>query len=209
MHHAQLIQGWYNNVAEALVAHLKEHKMPTSGHPDFLVHTTDIFGIDDARFLQERVLRQPIQGEIKVFIIGARQFTGEAQNALLKVCEEPTAGTRIFLIVPHVGELFPTLRSRFVPLTLVGVSETEEESFLSLSRSDRLARVTELVKNMEEGGHASVLHFVEGLIRIAAQEKAWESLAVLGQAERDLQARGVPPRFVLEDLAVRLPVKGA
>jgi len=71
-------------------------------------------GIDQIRDLRNFVSQFPNQSPCRTVIIDdAEMMTREAQNALLKVAEEPPASALIILIVQDPERLLPTLRSRF------------------------------------------------------------------------------------------------
>lgn len=69
------------------------------------------FGIDEALELQSLAsLKNYTDG---IFLLTAATLTTEAQQALLKLFEEPQAGTVFIVMVPH-GVLLPTVRSRMM-----------------------------------------------------------------------------------------------
>jgi len=70
-------------------------------------------GIDAVRRVTERVSRQPFEGPRSVVIVlEADLATTEAQNALLKLLEEPPASTVIVLVTSRADRLLPTIVSR-------------------------------------------------------------------------------------------------
>ncbi|MFA6408540.1 MAG: hypothetical protein WCW36_03720, partial [Candidatus Paceibacterota bacterium] len=103
-------------VALALAWVEKELGMKTKGkdmgNPDISVLRYGLFSVADARRVTELAAGAAFAGESKVVIITASRAYHEAQNALLKVFEEPPEGTYLFLILPSLGGLLPTLRSR-------------------------------------------------------------------------------------------------
>lgn len=70
-------------------------------------------GIKDVRNIQKAILLKPFRGKTKAVIIDAYEnITLEAQNALLKILEEPPNNT-IMIIIAAKKELFlPTIISR-------------------------------------------------------------------------------------------------
>lgn len=69
--------------------------------------------IGDIRDLIKETGWIPTEGDRSVFVINAAEkMRPEAQNALLKVFEEPPAGVVIFLLANSGRELLPTIRSR-------------------------------------------------------------------------------------------------
>ncbi|MDP3734938.1 MAG: hypothetical protein Q8R39_00745 [bacterium] len=112
-HHAYILEGVFEALREPLVRRLEEaFGLSAAGNPDFFILEHAVFGIDEARELAERASRRPVAGGRQVFVIGVSGLTREAQNALLKLFEEPGVGTHFFLVVPTAEVLLPTLRSR-------------------------------------------------------------------------------------------------
>lgn len=84
-------------------------------HPDLyrLQPIEDRILIDQVRALQQRASLQAVRGRHKVFIVESMdRATEQAQNALLKVLEEP-AGNAVFILVTDAGAPpLPTIVSR-------------------------------------------------------------------------------------------------
>lgn len=86
--------------------------------------------------LRRRAHIRPSMGEVQVFIIADAEYlvpqeaSPEAANALLKLLEEPPAGTRFILTSSEPGRLLPTVRSRAVPLHLAPLPLDLVASFL-------------------------------------------------------------------------------
>ena len=106
-HHAYLITETEGNT---LIADLKKD-YPEAKHQKF-----DRLGIEDSRALALDQSQTNWHGHKKIFILEINDATIEAQNALLKTLEEPTAETHFFLIVPSIEVLLPTVRSRLQTL---------------------------------------------------------------------------------------------
>ncbi|HLT57993.1 MAG TPA: DNA polymerase III subunit delta' [Limnochordales bacterium] len=88
-------------------------------HPD--VHRVepegDVIRIEQVRQVQRRAALRPVRGRWQVFLIEPAEAAGEAaQNALLKVLEEPPASTVFILIAHQTTPLLPTVVSRCVPV---------------------------------------------------------------------------------------------
>lgn len=70
-------------------------------------------GIEDVRNIQKTALLKPFKGKAKAIVIDAYEdITTEAQNALLKILEEPPANTIIILIASKKELFLPTIISR-------------------------------------------------------------------------------------------------
>ncbi len=111
--HAYLITGEKENTLPILKETLERiFEIKLAGNPDYRESYFESLGIDEARELKEEQSRRAFGGTNKFFVIIAGSITREAQNAMLKVFEEPTEGTYIFLIIPNVRQIIPTLLSR-------------------------------------------------------------------------------------------------
>jgi DNA polymerase III delta prime subunit len=70
-------------------------------------------GIEDIRTFQKQVFLKPIKSKTKAVILdGALGITIEAQNALLKILEEPPSNTIIYITIPNKDLVLPTILSR-------------------------------------------------------------------------------------------------
>jgi DNA polymerase-3 subunit gamma/tau len=70
-------------------------------------------GVDDVRAVNERLAIAPVEGHSRVFILDeAHMLTAAAQNALLKMLEEPPDNTYFILCTTAGDKLLDTVRSR-------------------------------------------------------------------------------------------------
>lgn len=72
----------------------------------------DDFKIEDAK----EVIAEAYKSEerLKALVLGAKSFTVPAQNALLKILEEPPRNIVFILLAPNKSTFLPTVRSRLV-----------------------------------------------------------------------------------------------
>lgn len=112
-HHAFVIEAEAEEgIAVAQAWAERELGMSIKSNPDVVVMRYGLLTVDDARQVSEFAAGKAFAGEHKVVIIAASRAYHEAQNALLKLFEEPPPNTYIFLVLPTLGGLLPTLRSR-------------------------------------------------------------------------------------------------
>ncbi|MEZ4200441.1 MAG: hypothetical protein R3B69_02515 [Candidatus Paceibacterota bacterium] len=167
-----------------------------------VVHiATGQFTIDDARRLKVASHTKSVASTEHAFIIAARTLTTEAQNALLKLFEEPPAGSAFYVVVPHESVLIPTLRSRFTTVERTVKEDTPVE-FLELTYQDRLALIAEKAKAKDQVWMDRVLTTV-ATKHASLDAPALQSLALV---ERYLNNRGASRKMLLEELALALPV---
>lgn len=149
-------------------------------HPDFLLFNpeeTDI-KVDDVRDLRTRSFIKPSEAPFKVFVIcAADRMNPPAQNALLKVLEEPASSVFI-LLCANRENLLQTVRSRCIhyrmePLdreTLAAalkerVPQAEPRQLENAIRScgGSLGRALDLLENGPGKAREAALTFTEAL----------------------------------------------
>ena len=105
-------------------------KANAGSHPDvFVAEGTGAarsFHVETIRFIRSDAYIKPNEAPNKVYLlIGADNMSDQAQNALLKVLEEPPAQVFFVLTCVSASSLLPTVRSRAQLFTLDTVSEQE------------------------------------------------------------------------------------
>ena len=164
----------------------------------------DSLGIDEARWLVKESANRAVSGSVHNFVVAARSMTVEAQNALLKLFEEPPAGTVFYLIVPHEGLVLPTLRSRLVRVGESGEDERDQGGeFLRLSLKDRVDLVAKLAKD-EPSRLGEIVRDLGARHRQKLGPEARRSLLL---AEKYVYNRGASRKMLLEELALSLDNK--
>lgn len=121
MHHAYILYGEDVSLAEETalkIANFFENGVPEM--PKNILCESLLMrpingrvGIDEARKIRHFLATRPVHSLYKVVIVsGAEHLTAEAQNALLKIMEEPPDYAQIFLITPQKEHIISTVRSR-------------------------------------------------------------------------------------------------
>ncbi len=88
-------------------------------------------GIDPIREVRGFLSQRPNRSKYRTAIIdGADELTDEAQNALLKIAEEPPVSAFIVLVSQDPERLRPTLQSRFQKLYFAPAPAKEIENWL-------------------------------------------------------------------------------
>lgn len=200
----------------------KELGMNVKANPDVIVLRCGLFSVEDARRVTELAAQAPFAGKYKVLIVAASRAYHEAQNALLKLFEEPSPGTYIFLVLPSLGGLLPTLRSRVQVLTQGAVSRSSKqeipevaEEFLKGGREKRSAIIKRLTSGKDEERRRELrdeaIAIVNG-IEMAAYAKftkrggsAAALLADVATLRGYLYDRSAPVRMILEHLSLVMP----
>jgi hypothetical protein len=100
-------------------------------------------GVSDARALRARAYELPIVLDHVTFVLSAESVTREAQNALLKLFEDPPRTARFIMLLEKSAVLLPTLASRFLIIAdtptsaeIIAVPELREGAALLLKIKD-------------------------------------------------------------------------
>ncbi len=116
-------------------------------HPDIieLGRGDDTVKVEEIRALKRDALLRPNDGERKVYIINrADTLTHQAQDALLKILEEPPVFTFFILLCYNYSDLLPTVLSRVAHVALSPLSDSDMHMLLREKRPD--ATVDEIEK---------------------------------------------------------------
>jgi DNA polymerase III gamma/tau subunit len=190
-----------------VVGNLNEISAPASGDDYRSLQKTTI-SIDDVRLLQEFHEQTSLSGQ-KTIVCAGSFITTQAQNALLKMIEEPKEGERIFLVVTHETELIPTILSRVQSHRLQAQSEQGGvESFISMPASKRISFMEENFLSMEESDSKreallsflrSLEEYVHGTQKLTEYKDLLQALPTLRQM---LGNQGAPAKMIAEYVAL-------
>jgi len=196
----------------------KELEMKAQANPDVVVLRYGLFSVDDARRVLEIASSAPFSGEHKVVIIAASRVFHEAQNALLKLFEEPPTNTYIFLILPSLGGLLPTLRSRVQVLKRQIPNPKSQknpaEEFLKADKEKRTAIIKKLTNGKDEEEKRELrdeaIAIVNGIEVIAymsgrTTSRHQELLNEIQILRSYLYDRSAPVKMILEHLSLFIP----
>lgn len=178
------------------------------------VYSGESFGIDDAREVRRRAYLSI--GAKTFFIISAGQITHEAQNALLKIVEEPPQETHFFIFTPSADALLPTLRSRLrlvrcVPRPLSEKRKKEIIEFLTWRPAERLRAITRYIS--DKTWLAALLADTEQFFVDARRNKehqipddVWaDAVSLIGRMNKEITKPASAARLIAEYISVTLP----
>ncbi|MFA5998164.1 MAG: hypothetical protein WC814_02145 [Candidatus Paceibacterota bacterium] len=219
-HHAFVIEAGAEEGIEAAQAWAeRELGMKVQGNPDIIVLKYGLLSVEDARRVSELAAGAPFAGDTKVVIIAANRAYHEAQNALLKLFEEPPSGTYLFFILPSLGGLLPTLRSRVQVLdTHKGLRKSfipaAAAEFMKASKEKRSALIKNLTSGKDEEerreNREEAIAILNGVEAVAYEKlKRGDGVAALlsdiATLRGHLYDRSAPVRMILEHLSLVIP----
>ncbi len=95
-------------------------------------------GVEEIRSMREDIYLSPTESAYKIYIVeDAQVMTPQAQNALLKIFEEPPAGVVIFLLCDNIQQILSTIKSRAQLVRMQRLTDDAVES--ALLKNPRLA----------------------------------------------------------------------
>ena len=140
---------------------------------DLAIIVANTLTIEDSRHLKS-LTGAAVLGPTRVLAIAFQAINREAEQALLKLLEEPPAGTIIILLTPVSVQLLPTIVSR---VRIVEIRSREETMILSNNEPQELERDLQereetLVVKMATLGRDKV----ESARQALANIRRWQSL---------------------------------
>ena len=184
-HHAYIVAGSRDKVVNSILDICKEKfNISTQNNPDFTVIHFESFGIDESRKVKDMQSSRPLSGDKKIFIISTNSITVQAQNAMLKVFEEPTKSTHFFIVVPSFSFLIDTLLSRVVKLDIVSSDESDLElipkKFLTMAYPERLKVIEKFLKKYKDiKENKSIVHTFMSRLQVLLAEDIKKNKEVL------------------------------
>ena len=162
-------------------------------------------------------------GQYKVLIIAASRAYHEAQNALLKIFEEPPPNTYLFLVLPTFGGLLPTLRSRVATFEARSAHQRAAVSdiartFIEGTKEKRSTLIKKLVVGGDEEERRerrdealAIMNGIETIAYGALQNDGYRKsiitnlLSDIATLRGYLYDRSAPMRMILEHLSLVTP----
>lgn len=175
---------------------------------DTRVYEEDKFPIESARELIRVVGTTPLGGEKTLTVIAAEHIGHHAQNALLKITEEPPAHAYVVLLIPSEDMLLPTLRSRFVRVDEDSTKgeQTLAKDFLKSSTTERQKITEKIVKDKDTFAAKKLIRDLEVVYAsFKDKEKYIDEIQDLMACRQYVEQNGASIKFMLEHLALTLP----
>lgn len=147
-------------------------KVASGGHPDLLTlerqydatknKTAESLAVSELRKVEPFLRMTSSNGGWRVVIIDdADTMNRNAQNALLKILEEPPKNTLLILVAHRLGALIPTIRSR---TRLISIKPLEGETINELLKRKGYeldSNQTEIISSLSDGSFGKTCKIVE------------------------------------------------
>jgi DNA polymerase III delta prime subunit len=197
MHHAHLLIGSYDWASK----HIKE--LQESAQVDTRVFRYERMSIADVRaFIYEAGLR-PVEKTYRTLILQSDSLLHEAQNALLKVFEDPNPNTQFYVILPRKDMLLPTLASRFNLLAIEDI-DTDASSFSQFLEASYADRLLEIPKRLDAEDTRWVESILTGIEKYSEKKQDVELMKAVLKTTSYIRSSGSSKKMLLEHLALTL-----
>jgi DNA polymerase III delta prime subunit len=209
-HHAILVESDQETALALFRTHLENGGREIERNPDVMFVDFQSFGIDEARSLIALSLNAPVRDEKKTVVLSIGDITREAQNALLKLFEDPNPHVEFLITIDNAHALLPTLRSRLHIVTAVSASEdavVDPKEFINSSLGERMALIEKIVKDQKDSGSKSGIRaFLRALVSELEKEptKNADALKATAQALLYIDDKGASVKLLLESAALAL-----
>jgi DNA polymerase III delta prime subunit len=220
-HHAYFYAGEQEAGVAAAFSYAKETLgLTAENNPDVIIFRYGLFSVDDARRVIRLASQSAVGDEGKFMVISAERIFHEAQNALLKLFEEPPPNTTLVLVVPSSGILLTTLRSRMLPLVhKENALNAEAQEFIDAAPAAREKLIGKLLERTKsdkdeekQAARGEALRLLEGLQMAAygawQKKKSKDLQLFMGDLDRFipiLHERSAPLKLIFEHILLTVP----
>lgn len=171
-------------------------------HPDLYEYSApggpSSFHVDTVRDVREDAIVRPNEADYKVYILGNCQCMNEsAQNAILKILEEPPSYAMFILTTTTKSALLETVLSRSVVITVEGVDAAAGAEYIcardsSIDYNDALNACTvwggnigKAVESLSDGKLSKIITIANDICTSLLQDNEYDLLISCSVFERD------------------------
>jgi len=180
---------------------LKKHSVEIDKNsPDvsFICPTKNSISIDEIRDLKKYIFQQPVKSKFRIVVVTqAHKLTTQAQNAFLKLLEEPPPSGKIILFTNSPKNLLPTVRSRLVEIKDINFPEQKTETHDELTIrdliSDKIEDPSSFINNEIIKGYENLKKAVDK----KEDPKPIEENIELAHLTKKMISANVNPKFAL------------
>ncbi len=175
------------------------------------VYKMDVLSISEVRQLITTAYLKPQSQPTRTIVIVTGNITVEAQQALLKILEEPPLTTKFILWLRSGTLLLPTLRSRLDVQIAPGeqVMATPSAIFANFKQSTYATRIEQIATLTKNKDVAVLAEMSEALGQWLVSFKSSDvtSSTHISWCLSQLELRGASKKMLWEEIALLLPVE--
>ena len=167
----------------------------------------ETLSIGDVRKIITSAYGKPFERATKTIVIETKSIAIEAQQALLKVLEEPPFTTKFILVVAGKEGLLATLLSRVSqPQIEHATPKPHNELFSIFLQSSYAARLEVIAKITKDKDGERIEFLRTGVESLLLEKKVTHEAAILADSISRLRLRGASKKMLLEEIALTLPL---
>ena len=176
--------------------------------PDVVLIEQEVLDIGTVRKVIEKAYQKPIQEEYLLIVVCVTAIAPEAQQALLKILEEPPITSKFAFFLPNTSGILPTVLSRVLVVedkkdcTL----STEIIDFIKLNHGQRLDLISDKAKKKDNLWFKNMIEGI-GFWSENKKDKTKEFSQALLTALLYVNFAGSSKKMLLENLALSLSVE--
>lgn len=161
------------------------------GDKDFKeINSADFRGIDMVREIRMRIGLKPMNGSTRVWLIDeCHKLSNDAQNAILKVLEDPPDHVYFLLCTTEPHKLLKTVRSRSTEIKCVALRPSEIEALVldvaAIEKRKLSADVCDKIVAAADGSARKALVILHQIIDLESED---DQLEAISKADADAHA---------------------
>jgi DNA polymerase III delta prime subunit len=178
-------------------------------NPDLYLIDQETIGIEEARKIKRFLSLKHWQSQLQAVVIRyQKEITLQAQNALLKILEEPGENRLLVIISPNKSELLPTIISRCRVINLAAAEKRGKDQGNVFKKDDlgQFLSKAPSVKELREILQTAILRQQQELINATARQQRRKLKKAIQALNRALSMLGanVDPQSVIDWLWLNL-----
>lgn len=176
------------------------------------VYSAPTLAISEVRRIIQSAHNRPFEKDYKVIYLATGHIGVPAQNALLKILEEPPSTTKFVLWLGQQVELLPTVRSRVhIAAVPSAPHTTDTEAVFTAFRSeavpDRLARVAAIYKAKDTAADQQLYSGLTTYLTTTVNQLSDTARKDLLTLHSQLHGPGASKKMLWEAIAFLVPVE--
>ena len=166
---------------------------------------TSTISITQVRDIKSTIFQKPVSGDTKAIIIEeAHLLTHQAQNALLKILEEPPTFALFILEAQNKESILKTILSRLIIVNLPKKWQTEDDSLLISKSNLELFQNLNKIEDPKTWIDDQIVKLHYYLIKKKEDiHKTSQTIEICIEAKKLLNAN-IYPKFVLSNLFIKV-----
>ena len=180
-----------SGTGKTTLARIIANELKCSSQDFYEYDSANTRGIDTIRDISSNSRYSPLNGKIKIYLLDeCHKITNDAQNALLKLLEDPPKHTRFILCTTDPEKLIKTIKTRCTTFAVVSLRRNEIIGLLKRVCNEEKVDVELLIlqKIAEycEGSPRQALVLLDQVIDIEDEEIALQTIVNLNIGESNI-----------------------